>query len=52
MIFDQKVDTAHGSPIAIEANTVCVHGDGPYAFEIATALHHSLKNNSIEIKHV
>ncbi len=52
IIFDQKVDTAHGTPIDIEANTVCVHGDGPHAFDIATALHQSLKNNAIEIKHV
>ena len=52
IIFDQKVDTAHGSPISIEANTICVHGDGANAIEIVTALHQSLKNNSIEIKYV
>ena len=52
IIFDQKVETAHGSPIDIEANTVCVHGDGPHAFDIATALHQSLKNNAIAIQHV
>ncbi len=52
IIFDQKVDTAHGSPISIEANTICVHGDGANAIEIVTALHESLKNNSIEIKYV
>ena len=52
IIFDQKVDTAHGSPINIEANTICVHGDGANAIEIVTALHESLKNNSIEIKYV
>jgi len=52
IIFDKKVATVHGTPINIEASTVCLHGDGPNAIEIATALHQCLKNNAIEIKHV
>lgn len=52
IIFDKKVDTVHGTPINLEANTVCLHGDGSNAIPIATALHQCLKNNAIEIKHV
>ena len=52
IIFDKKVNTAHGTPISLDANTVCIHGDGPNAIEIATALHACLKKNTIAIKHV
>ena len=50
IIFDKKVNTVHGSPISIEANTVCIHGDSTLAIEIARALHESLRKKDIEIK--
>jgi UPF0271 protein len=52
IIFDKKVNTVHGTPISLDANTVCIHGDGLNAVEIATTLHECLKKNDIEIKHV
>ena len=45
----QKVNTIQGDPIDIEADTICIHGDGENAIEFAKAIHTSLKNNQIEI---
>jgi UPF0271 protein len=45
----QKVNTIQGDPIEIEADTICIHGDGINAVEFAKAIHTSLKNNKIEI---
>jgi UPF0271 protein len=45
----QKVNTIQGDPIDIEADTICIHGDGINAIEFAKAIHTSLKNNKIEI---
>ena len=47
IIFDKKVNTAHGTPISLDANTVCIHGDGPNAIEITKALHECLKNQHL-----
>jgi len=52
IIFDKQVNTVHGTPIPIEANTVCIHGDGAHAIEITTALNECLKKNDIEIKYI
>jgi UPF0271 protein len=45
----QKVNTIQGDPIDIEADTICIHGDGINAIEFAKAIHTSLKNKKIEI---
>ena len=45
----QKANTIQGDPIDIEADTICIHGDGINAVEMAKAIHTSLKNNQIEI---
>jgi len=45
----QKVNTIQGDPIDIEADTICIHGDGENAIEFAKAIHSTLKNNQIEI---
>ena len=44
-----QVNTIQGDPIEIEADTICIHGDGINAVEFAKAIHTSLKNNQIEI---
>ena len=50
MILEKKVDTVYGDTISIQADTICIHGDGLHAFEFASSLHETLKNNHIEIK--
>jgi len=44
-----QVNTIQGNPIEIEADTICIHGDGENAVEFAKAIYRSLKNNQIEI---
>ena len=51
MIIDNKVATLNGEDINIEADTICIHGDGANAVAIATTLYDTLKNNNIEIKY-
>jgi UPF0271 protein len=50
MINEGTVTTLSGKKIPIVAETVCIHGDGPHAVEIAKAIHQALKENNIEIK--
>jgi len=47
-----QVNTIQGNPIEIEADTICIHGDGENAVEFAKAIYRSLKNNQIEITQV
>lgn len=51
IILEQKVNTVHGDEIKIEADTVCIHGDGNKAVEMASFINAALINNSIEIKY-
>ena len=44
-----QVNTIQGNPIEIEADTICIHGDGENAVEFAKSIYRSLKNNQIEI---
>jgi UPF0271 protein len=50
MIKEKKVKSLYGDIIAMQADTICIHGDGPNAYEFAQNLHEHLKNNQIEIK--
>ena len=45
----QKVNTLQGDSIDIEADTICIHGDGMHAVEFAKKIYSTLKNNQIEI---
>ncbi len=45
----QKVNTLQGEPIDIDADTICIHGDGLQAIEFAKAIHTTLKKHQIEI---
>jgi UPF0271 protein len=49
IVQKHQVNTIQGDPIEIEADTICIHGDGINAIEFAKAIHTSLKNNQIEI---
>ena len=50
IVQKRQVNTIQGEPIKIEADTICIHGDGINAVEFAKAIHTILKNNQIEIK--
>ncbi|MDH4057702.1 MAG: LamB/YcsF family protein, partial [Cyclobacteriaceae bacterium] len=50
MIIEKMVTTLNGKKIYIQADTVCVHGDGPSSLELTKHLHASLLRNNIQIK--
>jgi len=50
MIKEKKVIAVSGHAIPILAETICIHGDSEHAVEFAKAIHHSLRENKIDIK--
>lgn len=50
MVLDQEIKTHNGTMIAVNAETVCIHGDHPEAIEIAKHLFTTLQQYKIEIK--
>ena len=49
MIQHGNVCCETGQNIALNVQTICLHGDGPHAITFATALQSSLQKNNIEI---
>jgi UPF0271 protein len=52
MIKSGKVEATDGSDIAIQADTICIHGDGQQALSFAENLFRELARNDITIKRV
>ncbi len=50
MIKDGTVTTVSGKTIPINAETICIHGDGVHAVEFAQNISQALKENNIDIK--
>ncbi len=50
MIKEGKVEAISGKDIAIEAETICIHGDGLKALEFANKIHHALDKEGIQIR--
>jgi UPF0271 protein len=50
MVKDGVVADVEGEDIPIRADTICIHGDGPHAAEIAKALREGLATAGIEVK--
>ncbi len=49
MVREGRVRAIDGSEIAIRADTVCIHGDGPHAVELARALRQGLEREGITL---
>ncbi|WP_042347826.1 LamB/YcsF family protein [Bacillus massiliigorillae] len=49
MIKEGKVQSLQGTEIAIEANTICIHGDGESALDFAKYISTTLQNADINI---
>ncbi len=45
-----QVRATDGTDLAVEAETVCVHGDGPHALELARALRAALTAAGVELR--
>ena len=50
MVQEGKVMTLQGKDIAIQADTICIHGDGPHALAFAKLLHERLQQAGIKLK--
>lgn len=52
MLKEGKVKSLQGSDIAIQADTICIHGDGPHALVFAQQLHRALQQQGISLQPV
>ncbi|KGX86869.1 LamB/YcsF family protein [Pontibacillus litoralis] len=52
MVKQQQVHTLQQVDIAIQADTVCIHGDGEQALSFAKHIHGALQSASIKIEHI
>jgi UPF0271 protein len=50
MVGDGWVRSTDGSTVPIEADTVCLHGDGPKAVAMARRLNEALRESGIELR--
>jgi len=50
MVERGMVETREGFEIAVQADTVCLHGDGPHAVRFAKALRQALKDAGVQVK--
>ena len=46
------VSSIEGKPVELEAESICIHGDGPNALEITDAIIKELKELNCEIKSI
>lgn len=49
MVKEGKVAAINGQDIPIQADTICIHGDGPKALAFAEALKSRLEEENIRI---
>jgi 5-oxoprolinase (ATP-hydrolysing) subunit A len=46
----RRVDAGGGTSVAVEADTICIHGDGPDAVRVARAVREALAGAGVEIR--
>jgi UPF0271 protein len=52
MIREQNVTAVTGEKVSLKSETVCIHGDGENALEVAAAIHRKLTEKGISIQSV
>ncbi|MBS1919656.1 MAG: LamB/YcsF family protein [Bacteroidetes bacterium] len=50
MIQSKTVNTISGKKIPIDAETICIHGDGKHAVQFAQLIHEALKKEGIKLQ--
>lgn len=50
MVRDDMVQAVDGKDIAIKADTICIHGDGPHAAELARALRAGFERAGVAVR--
>lgn len=51
MVVDGVVETRLGERIPIQADSICIHGDGEHAIEFAKAIYNRFEQLSIAVRH-
>lgn len=49
MVEEGKVETIYGEDIAIQADSICVHGDNPKAVAFVETIKNTLKNEGVQV---
>lgn len=49
IVTEGKVRATDGTDIRLKADTICLHGDGPHALELADALRRTLKASGVSV---
>ncbi len=50
IVKDKKVKASDGNSVKILADTICIHGDNPFALQIVSYLSQELPNQNIQLK--
>ncbi|MEO7086418.1 MAG: 5-oxoprolinase subunit PxpA [Gemmatimonadaceae bacterium] len=50
MVREGKIRSVDGAEIAVRADTICIHGDGPHAAEFAARLHAAFDAGGIAVR--
>lgn len=50
MVTTGRIAAGDGSAVAVQAESVCVHGDSPGAVQIASAVRDRVKADGIDVK--
>lgn len=50
MLREKTVTTPSGAVVPIQADTICIHGDGPHALAFAKQINETLQQNELVIK--
>ncbi|EMR04604.1 LamB/YcsF family protein [Cesiribacter andamanensis] len=50
MLREGRVQSVQGSDVALQADTVCLHGDGPHALDFARQLHARLQQEGVRLQ--
>ena len=49
MVKEGYVNSVNGEKVAVQAQTICLHGDGEKAVQFANKIYRTFKNNRISI---
>ena len=50
MIKEGKVESITGKDIPVQADSICVHGDGPKAIAFTTKIRETLLREGVEVR--
>ena len=50
MARERTVIAADGTPVPVEADTICLHGDTPGAVALAAAVRERLRRDGVEVR--